>query len=220
MILLALLTYQLLFPITTLKSVNGEKEIQRIKINNSIVTNRIAGFLLFGIVAFYIDWLRSFQSINNFFSLEIPWLWLFAIGISILLAVNILVVNRKSIKHYPQLQFQNWNWKSHSLNAITWTVYLFSYEWLWRGVLLQELLLLLNPVFTILVNVTCYALLHLFKSKEEALASIPFGIALCVVGILTHSFLIPFLLHIILALSFEYGCIKQLQSQHLKNISL
>ncbi len=220
MILLALLLYQLFFPLISTKGAKSDKEINHIIKNNMILKNRIAGFLLFGTVAFVIDWSRSFQSINSFYMSEIHFLWLLGIGIMLLIVVNILTANPKSIKYYPQLHFQNWNWKPHSLNAFTWIVYLFSYEWLWRGVLLHELRLVFNPEFSILINVSCYALLHLFKSKEEALASIPFGIVLCILALAMQSFLLPFLLHIMLALSFEYGCIKQLQSQNLKNISL
>jgi membrane protease YdiL (CAAX protease family) len=86
---------------------------------------------------------------------------------------------------------------------ITRAVYLFVYELWFRGFLLFECINQFGIPAAISLNVFLYTLLHIFKSKKEILACIPFGLIVCFLSIYFNAAWPAIILHIGFSLVFE-----------------
>jgi membrane protease YdiL (CAAX protease family) len=136
---------------------------------------------------------------------------------AILLVTYFNAPRESNLAMYPQIRKRQWSASIVFGSGITWVVYLFAYEFLFRGILLFSSLASLDQVTSITLNVCIYALFHIPKGMKETLASIPFGIILCLLTIRSGSFYLAFLLHSLLALSNEWFSIYYHPDISLKN---
>lgn len=129
--------------------------------------------------------------------------WLLIAG-TVIIAINTcMIFYPELINKYPHITDQKHRPIEWTLHILTWCIYLFCYEWLLRGWLLMLLIPILGAPSAIIINVLIYAWMHLHKGKQEIAGSIPFGILLCTGMYFTKTVLLPFFLHLLLALSFE-----------------
>jgi membrane protease YdiL (CAAX protease family) len=77
------------------------------------------------------------------------------------------------------------------------------YEMFFRGVLLGISLEWFSIPVSVAFNIGLYALAHTFSSRKEFIGSIPFGLLLCYVTILSESIFPAVILHLCLALPYE-----------------
>ena len=82
-------------------------------------------------------------------------------------------------------------------------LYLFVYELWFRGFLLFETIRLFGIPAAVSLNILLYALLHIFKSKKEILACIPFGLILCFLSIFFNAAWPAIILHTGFSLVYE-----------------
>lgn len=82
-------------------------------------------------------------------------------------------------------------------------IFLFVYELWFRGFLLFFSIDTLGIPLAVTVNVLLYVLLHLFNSKKEMLACIPFGLLVCWLCILFNAAWPAVVLHITFSLLYE-----------------
>ncbi|WP_136480044.1 CPBP family intramembrane glutamic endopeptidase [Cognatitamlana onchidii] len=82
-------------------------------------------------------------------------------------------------------------------------IFLLSYEFYFRGVLLYTFLECVSVKMAILYSTLAYFVMHVFDSKEEILGAIPFGVILCVITYLTNSVWYAFLIHLALLAVYE-----------------
>lgn len=99
---------------------------------------------------------------------------------------------------------------------ITRAIFLFSYELWFRGGLLFETTANIGIPLAIAVNIFLYVLLHIFNSRKELLACIPFGIASCLFCFAFNAAWPAILLHIGFSLGYEINFYR-LNLNHLKN---
>lgn len=59
-------------------------------------------------------------------------------------------------------------------------IFLASYEWFFRGILLIGFSLWLGMTWSIILNVSLYMLIHFHKSKKEIIGCLPFALLACV----------------------------------------
>ncbi|NNK72787.1 MAG: CPBP family intramembrane metalloprotease [Flavobacteriaceae bacterium] len=83
------------------------------------------------------------------------------------------------------------------------TIFLFSYELFFRGILFFLLIDFVGVIWAILIVTGSYILIHIFDSKVEIIGSLPFGIILCLISYFTHSIWGPFAIHLGLSMAFE-----------------
>lgn len=83
------------------------------------------------------------------------------------------------------------------------TLFLISYEFFFRGVVLFSMLIDAGEKAAIVLNVLLYMLLHSFSNRKELIGTIPFGILLCAVTLFYQSVWPAIILHVCLALSHE-----------------
>lgn len=98
---------------------------------------------------------------------------------------------------------------------ITRALFLFSYELWFRGDLLFETASIIGRPLAIMLNIILYVLLHMFNSRKEILACIPFGITACLFSFLFNTVWPAILLHIAFSLAYEINFYR-LDSTRLK----
>jgi membrane protease YdiL (CAAX protease family) len=128
----------------------------------------------------------------------------FTIGF-ILILLNFL--NRRNpgnLSMYPVIRKKEWTSSLLLLSALSWVVYLFSYEFLFRGYLLFSMKTEFGMWNAVVVNVVLYSLVHVPKGWKEAVGSLPLGFVLCVVCLRAGNIWPAFIAHSCLALSNEW----------------
>jgi membrane protease YdiL (CAAX protease family) len=89
-----------------------------------------------------------------------------------------------------------------------WAIYLLGDEFLFRGILFFSGIDILPLWLNITINCILYAVAHLPKGKLEIIASLPFGVVLCLISYYTGNFWAAWLIHLTLALSNSLIAIK------------
>lgn len=102
---------------------------------------------------------------------------------------------------YPQIRTNVWTPRLLFYYIGGWAVYLLGYEFLFRGILFFSGVQILPLWANILINTVLYALAHIPKGKLEIIASLPFGVVLCLISWYTGSFWAAWLIHLTLSLS-------------------
>lgn len=99
----------------------------------------------------------------------------------------------------PELKLRNWFPRHVILSVSVWLIYILGYEFLFRGVLW----FLSSEAFgfwpALIINLFLYSIVHLPQGKLVALATIPVGTALCILSLLTGSFVPAFIIHSFIA---------------------
>ncbi|MDX1672328.1 MAG: CPBP family intramembrane glutamic endopeptidase [Balneolaceae bacterium] len=114
-----------------------------------------------------------------------------------------------TLMKYPEA-IDRWHWA----NTAVWSIYLFSYEFLMRGLILFSCIALFGVVPAIIINCLIYAGVHLPKDYKEALGSLPFGAVLCLFAVHTQSIWILFILHLLLALAMEWQVVSKVKAEN------
>ncbi len=86
---------------------------------------------------------------------------------------------------------------------ITRTIYLVMYEIFFRGFLLFECIAWLGNEAAVALNIILYVGVHIFNSKKEMLAGVPFGILVCFFSIAVNAVWPAVLLHLGFSLVYE-----------------
>lgn len=118
------------------------------------------------------------------------------------LVVNIIRAGKPAnYSLYPQIRSGEWTTSLLGYYIFGWALYLLGYEFLFRGILFFSGINILPLWLNILINCVLYALAHLPKGRLEIIASLPFGIILCLLSWHTGSFWAAWGVHLALALS-------------------
>jgi len=130
--------------------------------------------------------------------------------LSLILIPIVFLTARKPAVYslYPEIRASQWTGGLLFAELITWAVYLLGYEALFRGVLLFGLARTLGPVTATVINVILYSAAHLPKGKTETLASIPFGVALCILTLHSGTIWIAYSVHLVNALTITLTAIR------------
>lgn len=174
---------------------------------------RISGCIFLGAIPFF---LTSFILELPVTFLDFPqeWSTISLLWLSGLLAfvtfVPVLAIKQKGhLKKYPQMRIQKWTLNRVLLNSASWSAQLFSYELLFRGVLLFTTASAWGNWPAILINALLYSLAHIPKGWKEALGSFPFAVLLCFTTLAFGSIWPVVFAHITLALANDMLAIQK-----------
>jgi membrane protease YdiL (CAAX protease family) len=121
---------------------------------------------------------------------------------AVVLTVNLIRAGKPANYNlYPQIRSKFWSARLLGYYILGWALYLLGYEFLFRGILFFAGTDYLPLWLNIIINTVLYAVAHLPKGKLEIIASVPFGIVLCLVSYNTGNFWAAWLIHLTLALS-------------------
>ena len=105
----------------------------------------------------------------------------------------------KNLVNYPQIRAKNWNNSIYFKNLLGWALYLFGYEFLFRGVLLIPLVEPIGIWPAIAVNIALYSATHIPKGLDETIGAIPLGLVLCLLTLASGTIWIAFIVHVAMA---------------------
>lgn len=173
----------------------------------SFLTEKITGFLLFGVIPFIIFGATSGlkYSETNMTPGNSGQYWY--ILLILLIIITFLTFNgskKKAIQEKsPRIRIKNWTVKYYVIAITGWLIYINGYELLFRGILWTVCYTAFGFWVALLINIVLYAAVHIDQGLAISLGAVPFGILLCLLTFLTGSFLFAFLIHGWLAVSTE-----------------
>lgn len=114
----------------------------------------------------------------------------------------------KNLVNYPQIRAKEWTTKIVIINALGWALYLFGYEFLFRGTLLFPLVDSIGVWPAIAVNIGLYSATHIPKGLDETIGAIPLGLVLCLLTLASGTIWIAFLVHVAMAWTNSFTALK------------
>ncbi|MEO6167116.1 MAG: CPBP family intramembrane glutamic endopeptidase [Chitinophagales bacterium] len=168
---------------------------------------RLSGTFILGVLpAFVIFIVKKGNEIPAFFFMgAITRFYLIPVCCTSILIINFFATRKASNrKGYPLIRRKNWDGWMMLKNQLSWTVYLFAYEYLFRGVLFSSCIVLVGWPAAMIMNVMLYSVLHFHRGIKQVICSGPFGVVLCLVTIATTSWISAALLHAAFANSYEF----------------
>lgn len=192
------------------KMLNSNR-LERLSSDGSILRrflkNKISGFIIMGFIPGILVFSLYNQNPDNV-GLALGQnkeYWYLYVTPAIIILINFfLAKNPDTFGRYPEMRFSGWNKSKLAVLVIGWMIYLLGYEFLFRGLLLFSVYHSYGLFVAFTVNIITYSLVHFHKGKDEMLGALPFGILLCSLAFLTGSIILPFLVHLSLALSTDF----------------
>jgi len=131
-------------------------------------------------------------------------------GLSFFIALFIFLVSKIKgpVRDKPQIRVRHWTTNLFLINSLGWIVYLVGYETLFRGVLLITCYHYSGFWTAIAINLAIYSAVHMVNGTGEAIGALVFGLAACLLTLLTGTIFFSISMHIVLALSTDYFAIK------------
>lgn len=175
---------------------------------NRIFAQRFLGILFLGLLPFTATWLFQTRDLD-LIGLGKGDLSQSLRATALLSAVIVLITffnagKESNLDMYPQIRVKEWSWRLVFWSSLTWALYLFAYEFLFRGVLFFLVLHAEGFAVATAINVAVYALAHLPKGEKETLGAIPLGFVLCWFTFATGSIWLAVTVHVVMALSNEW----------------
>lgn len=125
--------------------------------------------------------------------------WTVGLSVLVIPLAFISAKKPKNLVNYPQIRAKEWTKKTLLINLLGWALYLFGYEFLFRGVLLIPLVEPLGLWLAIAVNIALYSATHIPKGLDETIGAIPLGIVLCLLTVASGTIWIAFIVHVAMA---------------------
>ena len=151
----------------------------------------ILGILLFGLIFYLIT--PEYRFLINSFEIPNLNILLLLLGVVFISALLAFTLVKKNLKNKAEISQYNHNqgW----IYFIIRIVFLISYEFFFRGVLLFFFIENNGLILAIIISTSLYVLIHIFDTKAEILGTIPFGIFLCLFSYFTNNIWAAFIIH-------------------------
>ncbi len=150
------------------------------------------------------DYGLTFIPQTTFFSI----VWIIGLCALVIPLVYLSAKKPRNLVNYPQIRAKIWTKKTVFINAFGWAIYLFGYEFLFRGVLLFPLVDSIGVWPAIAVNIALYSATHIPKGLDETVGAIPLGLVLCLLTLASGTIWIAFLVHVAMAWTNSFTALK------------
>lgn len=190
---------------------------------NHIFFTKIFGFLTMGVIPLVVCLIFLPQYPFSFYTLTFrsdtalySILWIAGISALVIPLASISARKPKNLVNYPQIRAKVWTNKIVIINIVGWSLYLFGYEMLFRGVLLMPLAHQIGVWPAIAINIALYSATHIPKGLDETIGAIPLGLVLCLLTLATGTIWIAFFVHLSMALTNSFTALKYHPDIHYK----
>lgn len=188
-----------------------------------IFFTKLVGFITMGVAPTVIalllipelglaDYGLTFIPETTFFSV----VWTIGLCVLVIPLAFISAKKPKNLENYPQIRAKNWNQKILFTNLLGWALYLFGYEFLFRGILFMPLVEPLGLWPAIAVNIALYSATHIPKGIDETIGAAPLGLVLCLLTYASGTIWIAFLVHVAMAWTNSLTALKYHPEIHYK----
>jgi membrane protease YdiL (CAAX protease family) len=182
---------------------------------NHISFNRIVGFFAMGVfpAAVCLVFLPSYSLANfglkfnpetTFYTIS----WTVSLCVLVIPLAYISAQKPKNLVNYPQIRAKIWTKNTMIINALGWMLYLFGYEFLFRGILLFPLAEHLGVWTAIAINIALYSATHIPKGLDETIGAMPLGLVLCLLTLTSETIWIAFWVHVAMAWTNSFTAFK------------
>ena len=134
--------------------------------------------------------------------------WLLVLGGVLLIIPYFSARKEEMLEFYPQIRVPEWSGSLLTINAIVWLLYLFAYEFLFRGFLLISVASVLGWWPAIAIATAVSTLTHMPKGSKETFGTIPLSVLLCFIVIQTGAIWPCVIIHAVLAISNDYWALN------------
>jgi membrane protease YdiL (CAAX protease family) len=142
--------------------------------------------------------------------------WILGLSVLVIPLAYVSAKKPKNLINYPQIRAKEWTEKTVFINALGWALYLFGYEFLFRGTLFWPLIEPLGVWPAIAINVALYSATHIPKGLDETLGAIPLGVVLCLLTLASGTIWIAFIVHVAMAWTNSFTALKFHPEIHLR----
>lgn len=180
---------------------------QPLVLRDSFYLIKITGFVLTGVVPFLL--FKYFLNFNPVFSGFTTGKWPDFMLLTLILVLLTLLFSFFSSRspsiweRVPELKIKFWKPGLMISTSLFWMIYLFGYEFLFRGILWFTSYNAFGFLPALVINLILYSAAHLPQGRLMVIGSIPVGIIFCALSHYTGSFLPAFLIHTVMACSTE-----------------
>lgn len=189
-------------------------EFDRASVNH-VTFNRLVGFVAMGVIPAVLclimipdyslaNYGLTFIADTTLYTI----VWTLGLAILVIPLAYISAQKPKNLINYPQIRARIWNTRIVLINAIGWALYLFGYEFLFRGILLFPLAAHLGVWTAVAINVALYSATHIPKGLEETIGAMPLGLVLCLLTLASGTIWIAFFVHVAMALTNSFTALK------------
>lgn len=151
----------------------------------------ILGILLFGLIFYLIT--PEYRFLINSFEIPNLNILLLVLGVVFISALLAFTLVKKNLKN--KVEISQYSHNQGWIYFIIRIVFLISYEFFFRGVLLFFFIENNGLILAIIISTSLYVLIHIFDTKAEILGAIPFGIVLCLFSYFTNNIWAAFIIH-------------------------
>jgi membrane protease YdiL (CAAX protease family) len=177
-----------------------------------VIAKRAAGVVILGGGSLLAAWLfLPYGPAELGLTVPVPpstWLWVGGATVVIVVGCILTAHKPENFEVYPEMRVPRWGVGPVAANLLSCSLYMFAYEFLFRGFLLFACLAAMPAVFAVAINIALYVLAHVPKGPREALGSIPLGVVLCLSAIETGAIWAAFLIHVIMSQLNDYLAVR------------
>lgn len=188
-----------------------------------IFFTKIAGFVLMGLMPSIILLLALPSFDLAFYGLTckpettvFSIVWILGLSVLVIPLVYMSAKKPKNLVNYPQIRAKIWDRRILIINLCGWALYLFGYEFLFRGLLFMPLIEPLGLWPAIAINIALYSATHIPKGLDETIGAIPLGVVLCLLTYASGTIWIAFLVHVAMAWTNSLTSLKYHPEIHYK----
>jgi len=159
----------------------------------------------------------SLHDLNISFQINNVVLLYTGIGVVLVIVIALLTTrSQSSLEVYPEVRVRFWRPNILFLSALTWTIYIVAVEFFYRGLLLQTLLLHLDPIPAVAACAGLFALAHYFRLNRMTIVSIIWGVGSCLIVLQTGSLVPVILIHLSISLATEWFSIRNHKEMYVR----
>lgn len=170
-------------------------------------SEKLTGIVFTGLMPFILFNLVFGVSLNSFNSYPPAGstIWYLVFVLALVTAISSFISSKSSTvrERSPELRTDVWYPRHVLLAGLGWLIYIYGYEYFFRGILWFLCLEAFGFLPALAINLVLYAVVHIPKGRFMSAGSIPMGIILCLLSYHTGSFHAAFLIHAIMAVTTE-----------------
>jgi membrane protease YdiL (CAAX protease family) len=190
---------------------------------NRVLRRRTLAAIIYAVIPLVIIWWTDWIGRPTLQELNISFQWnpevtkYTAIGVGIVIVLSLISSRtHSSLELYPEVRVRFW--RPHILikSALSWVIYIFAYEFFYRGLLLQAFLFHLEEALAIAACTALYGLTHYHRLDRMSTLSIVWSVVSCVLVLRTGSLWPAIIIHLSLCLFVEWLSIRHHREMYVR----
>ena len=169
--------------------------------------HRLSGLVILGLLSYWIAHRMGYSSSDlgiDFNLNNSSYKYIIASLVICPLLMFYLGPKKENLWINPKIRCRRWSWVLVFLSSLSWIIYLFAYEFFFRGFLLFPSIKSEGLIWGVVINMIFYSIAHLSQSKTMILGAALVSLTLSLISYHTGSFFTAFIIHAVLVLSNEW----------------